>query len=139
MDRPFTVSMVEVQIIACPHCGQEALAGSQRLRLDGRLGCVHCEHAFDLRAAKVRTIALHSEAGTVAWGGRTRERRRQGRVERDEPCTDLSQATPGSVLSLSPNAKRVSVSANFGLVAESLDQQGVDASLVTTSVSPLKE
>jgi Flp pilus assembly pilin Flp len=51
----------------------------------------------------------------------------------------LIAAGMGIATAVGANILGPTVSENFGLVAETLDQQGVDASLVTTSVSPLKE
>jgi hypothetical protein len=77
--------MVEVQLITCPHCKGDALAGSQRLRLDGQLGCVHCGEPFNLGSAQVKTMTFDPELGGSAWGGFTRERRQRGRPLLSKP------------------------------------------------------
>ena len=85
--------MIEAQVITCPHCKKEALAGSHRLGLDGQLGCIHCSQGFDRNAAEVRTITFKGETGTVYWGGGTQERRRNGRVPRLDALEKLKTAS----------------------------------------------
>jgi hypothetical protein len=84
--------MVVAQVITCPHCGEDALAGSHRLQSDGRLGCIHCAMPFDRAVAKIASISLIAESG-VAWGGQSRERRLHGRGPKLEGLGKLKSAS----------------------------------------------